>query len=72
MIPRILCSVLLVSAAVGCSTRPADVPPGESSPGSPASVWTTGGGPATPGVPAMGDVQVADGGADGRESDDRR
>jgi hypothetical protein len=36
--------------------------PGESVPASPANAWTTTGGPASPGSPAMGSVTTADAG----------
>lgn len=53
---------VLVLAACG-NSKPADQPPGQSTPGSPGSAWSTQGGPASPGSPAMGTVQTTDAGA---------
>jgi hypothetical protein len=56
--------VLALVLVAACSAAKPIHPPGESSPASPGSVWTTQGGPASPGAPAMGTVTTADAGAD--------
>jgi hypothetical protein len=56
--------VLAVFLVAACgNSKPADQPPGQSTPGSPGSAWTQQGGPASPGSPSMGTVTTSDAGA---------
>jgi hypothetical protein len=62
---KILIAITLVlAAACGGRGSTPNESPGASAPASPASVWNTTGGPASPGVPATGPVQIADAGHD--------
>ena len=61
---NVIALVVLLFAACTASTHPVEHPPGESSPGSPGSAWTTQGGPASPGSPSMGTLTTLDAGTD--------
>jgi hypothetical protein len=62
----VLSCFVLVAACTSTAGGPAEnpEPPGATTPGSPATVWTTTGGPASPGVPSTGTIIEEDAGSD--------
>jgi hypothetical protein len=55
-------TLLFFAACAGNNAN--EQPPGQSAPASTGTAWSTQGGPASPGSPAMGTVTTTDGGAD--------